>query len=109
MSLDAYLATRSDRCRGCGHHPATQGCTCPGGDWTIFTAALRSAVRSDGTVHACDVRPIVRGRIAPKHIGQQWKKARDLSLLVEVGHERSDDEKGRNKGRMEPYYELRAA
>ncbi len=26
--LDAYLATREDRCAGCGMHPELQGCAC---------------------------------------------------------------------------------
>ena len=104
MSLDAYLTSRPGRCSGCGCHVATQGCRCAGGEWSLFVAALRASVREDGTVHACDVRPLVRGRIEPKHIGSSWRKARQSGLITEVGHERSDDEQGRNAGRMEPYY-----
>lgn len=90
-------------------------CKCPesatvtaGTDWHTFVTALKQAVRDDGTVHACDVRPLVRGRIAPKHIASCYRSARQSGLLVEAGHERSNDERGRNAGRMEPYYELRA-
>ena len=57
----------------------------PPTEWRTFTAALRAAVRDDGTVHACDVRPLVRGRIEPKHIGESWRRARNEGLLVEVG------------------------
>ncbi|WP_436699922.1 hypothetical protein [Nocardioides sp. BYT-33-1] len=78
-------------------------------EWSTFTAALRLARRADGTVHQCDVRPHIRGRIEPKRIGQLWRRARSERLVVEVGHERSNDIEGRNAGRMEPYYELRSA
>lgn len=110
--LDRYLTARPDRCGGCGHHAPTQGhgefcVVAPSDEWVIFVAALRSVVRADKTVHACDVRPIIRGRIEPKRIGQAWKRARSVGLLVELGHERSDDDQGRNRGRMEPFYELR--
>lgn len=77
-------------------------------EWATFTAALRQVVR-DGEIHQCDVRPLIRGRIAPKHIGLCWKRARRLRLVEEVRHERSDDTAGRNSHRMEPVYELRAA
>jgi hypothetical protein len=93
------------------HGPAAYQCSCDAADdeWSVFVAAVRSSARADGSVHQCDVRPLIRGRIEPKHIGQMWKRARRERLLVEVGHERSDDEPGKNAGRMEPYYELRAA
>lgn len=108
----ATLATKPDRCQH-GWHP-TQAtiadCACHTADeWHTFTAALRQATRDDGTVHACDVRPLVRDVMEPKHIGLAWRRARREGLVVEVGHERSDDERGRNAGRMEPYYELRTA
>ena len=78
-------------------------------EWSIFTAALRLARRADNTVHQCDVRPHIRGRIEPKHIGILWRRAKSEGLVVEVGHERSNDTAGRNAGRMEPYYEITAA
>ena len=113
MSATLGLEQLPGRCQTCAYHVATQGhgseCSEQPSEWHTFTAALRTAVRDDGTVHACDVRPLVRGRIEPKHIGQSWRRARNEGLLVEVGHERSDDDQGRNRGRMEPYYELRTA
>lgn len=109
--LTAWLAGRGDRCdHGYApeQHPAICGCgTGPASEWALFTAALREAVRDDGSVHQRDVRPRIRGRIEPKHIGQLWRKARDEGLVREAGHERSDDAAGRNAGRMEPYYFLR--
>lgn len=105
-TLDERLKSDPDRCSGCGYHPPTQGCRCPGSDREIFRRALRQAVRPDGTVHACDVRPLVRDRIEPKHIATQWRTARQDGLIEEIGHERSDDTRGKNAGRMEPYYLL---
>lgn len=73
-------------------------------EWAVFVAALKSSVRSDGTVHQSDVRPKIRGRIQPKHVGQLWRRAMRDGLISRAGYEESDDEKGRNAGRMEPYY-----
>lgn len=110
--LDAWLTSRPDRCPRCGWHVATQGhaasCT-DDGEWRLFVAAVRQAVRDDLTVHQCDMRPLLRGRMEPKHIGLAWRRARRTGLLREVGHERSDDTEGRNAGRMEPYYRLATA
>lgn len=121
--LDAYLAQRTDRCSGCGFHVRTQGhgrdCTelapvAPIGgtadEWAIFRAALRQAVRDDGTVHQCDVRPIIRGRIAPKHIGQMWRRARSEGLVADTGErEQSNDVAGRNADKLDRIYAWRAA
>jgi hypothetical protein len=77
-------------------------------EWATFRSALTAAAR-DGKVHQADVRPLIRGRIEPKHIGTLYRRARTEGLLVEVAHERSDDLEGKNAGRLEPVYELRAA
>ena len=121
MSLDSYLATRSDRCQH--GYARNQGCpTCTpatpdqgkagaagANEWSVFVAAVRQVVRPDGTVHACDLRPLLRNRIEPRRLSSLYRTARHKGLLVEVGHERSNDERGRNAGRMEPYYSLGAA
>lgn len=80
----------------------------PSTEWGIFTRALHDAA-VDGIVHQSEVRPLVRGRIKPHRIGGLYRRARHEGLLVEVGHERSDDHEGKNAGRMEPKYELRGA
>lgn len=114
MTLDAYLKALPGRCDGCGYHPATQGhgddCAPvrPTEEWPTFVAALRSAA-VHGVVHQSAVRPLIRGRIEPKHIGILYRRAKAEELLVEIGHERSDDAPGRNSGRMEPTYRLTAA
>lgn len=109
MSLDNYLRNLPGRCSTCGHHLKLQSCTCPGGDWAIFTSALRAAVRPDGTVHPCDMRPRTRGRIERHKVSSFYRRARAEGLLVEAGHERSNDEQGRNSHRMEAYFTYRAA
>jgi hypothetical protein len=112
-----YLAARADRCEH-GYaqvqHPIF--CPCPGAsvgggdEWSIFVAALRAAVRSDGTVHQSDVRPHIRGRIEPKHIGQLWRRARSSGLVRDTGErEPSDDVAGRNADKLDRIYALRAA
>lgn len=77
-----------------------------GSEWSLFVSVLRQSVRADGTVHQTDTRHLIRRRIPAKHVGLLWKRARREGLVVEAGHERSDDEHGKNAGRMEPFYEL---
>lgn len=89
-------------------------CACttgPASEWSVFTTAIRAAAASsaDGLVHQRDVRPRVRGRIEPKHIGRCYTRAIQEGLLVRAGHEESDDVAGKNAGRLEPRYELRTA
>lgn len=115
MTLETALRELPGRCPGCGYHVATQGhggdCApvAPADEWALFTAALKTVARADGTVHACDVRPLTHGRIEPRRLSSLWKRARREGLLTEAGHERSDDVAGRNAHRMEAYYELRSA
>lgn len=110
MSLDTWLKAQPGRCPGCGYAIVEQGCRCATDEWSIFTAALRTAARADGTVHQCDVRPIIRGRIAPKHIGQMWRRARAEGLVRDTGdREPSNDTAGRNADKLDRIYALRAA
>ena len=112
MSLTTALATRPDRCPD-GYapvqHPSLCACTdapAAADDWSIFKAALEQCAKESGEVHACDMRRLVTGRIAPKTIAAFYSRARSRAegLLAEAGHERSNDERGRNAGRMEPFY-----
>ena len=77
-------------------------------EWATFLDALRIAAR-DGEVHQSNVRPIIRGRIAPRHIGSAYFRAIKAGLLTEVRRERSDDVRGRNTNRPEPVYALAGA
>lgn len=101
LGLDVY----QDRCAHGYHttqHPTFCACT-EMSEWVIFRLALSQAAK-DGKVHQADVRPLIRGRIEPKHIGTLYRRARTEGLLVEVTHERSDDVVGKNAGRLEPVY-----
>lgn len=111
MTLDTYLKSRPDRCSGCGYHPAHQGCRCETDEWSLFLAAVRQAASAaaDGKVHQHLVRPLIRGRIAPKHIGALYRRAKSEGLLVQVGKEPSRDVAGRNTHHDSPVYELREA
>lgn len=114
LDLPAYLATLPNRCPH-GFHIATQHphlCDCaastqPAADeWSTFTAALRQVVRPDGTVHANDVRPIIRGRVYHKRIGRFYKRAKDEGLLTLVEREPSSDTSGRNTHHDASVYRL---
>ncbi len=111
MSLTEWLATRTDRCQNgftAEQHPAFCACkTGAASEWAIFRTAVRSAARDDGTVHLCDVRPLIRGRIEPKHIGQMWRRARSEGLVRDTGErEQSDDVAGRNADKLDRIYRL---
>lgn len=118
MSLVDWLATRSDRCVH-GWHVPTQGCRdCTPvaaefkatSEWGVFKQALRDATRADASVHQCDVRPLIRGRIEPKHIGQLWRRARTEGLVSDTGErEPSNDTAGRNTDKLDRIYSLRSA
>ena len=77
-------------------------------EWATFTAALSKVARG-GEVHQRDMRPLIRGRIKPSHIGACYTRAIAMHLIREVRRERSNDVKGRNTNKDEPVYELRAA
>lgn len=114
MTLQDWLASRPDRCpAGFApiQHPVLCACTPPpDAEWVVFTAALRSAVRADGTVHQCDVRPLIRGRIDPKAIGRFYRRARNDGLLVDTQRrEESDDRAGRNTDKLDRIYAMRGA
>ena len=111
MSLDSFLRSQSDRCTGCGFHLAVQGCRCVDSEWNVFELALRSSVRDDGTVHVNDVRPKIRGRVEPKHIGSSWRRARALGLIKLIpgpsGWEESTDTASRNADKLARIYTWR--
>lgn len=87
-------------------HPHFCACSTPGvsDEHSTFVAALRTARREDGTVHVNDVRPLVRGRIAPKHIGTLWRRAVAERLITFVGWEDSTDAVGRNADKKSRVY-----
>ena len=106
--LVEWLAADPERCTH-GYHRTMQ--VCPdcgaGGDWAIFRDALARATRL-GLVHQRDMRPLLRGRIEPKHVGLCYRRAIREGLIREVTRERSNDEAGRNTNKWEPVYEVAA-
>lgn len=110
MTLDAFIRRQPGRCKGCGFHLETQGCRCLGSEWQFFLMALKQATRADGTIHQRDVRPLIRKKIAPKHIGLFYRRARSEGLISETGTwEQSDDVVGRNAHKPERIYVLERA
>lgn len=108
------LARRADRCMNgfdlSTQHPSLCACVDPRpvapSEWDIFTSAVRSAAVG-GVVHQRDVRPLIRGRILPKHIGGYYRRAKAEGLLVDTGdREPSDDFVGRNADKLDRVYRL---
>ena len=111
MSLDAWSRTRADRCPQ-GYAPAQHPglCECTDAEWHIFTAAVRSVVRPDGTVHQGDMRPRLRGKVAPKAIGTLYRRAKAEGLIRDTGErEPSNDFAGRNGDKLDRIYALAGA
>ncbi len=108
-----YLASLPNRCEHGFHASQSQFHDCATGapdEWSIFRAALRKAVRDDGSIHQCDVRPIIRGRIAPKHIGQLWRRARSEGLVRDTRlREQSNDIAGRIADKLDRVYAWQVA
>lgn len=106
MSL-ATLATLPGRCAH-GYHLATQidlCADCKPDEWTTFLAALRAAVRDDATIHQADVRPAIRGKVAPKHVGSMYRRAKSDGLIVDtLEREPSNDAAGRNTDKLDRIY-----
>jgi hypothetical protein len=107
-TLDTYLRGLAGRCPTCGYHLTKQRCVCQHSEWAIFTAALRTAAREDGTVHQGDVRPLIQA-IPHKHRGLLYRRARQEGLLVEDGWEQSTDVAGRNSDKQQRRYRLAVA
>lgn len=75
-------------------------------EWAEFVSALHAAV-DNGRVKPNDLRPRLRGRVAPRRIGAFFNKAKAEGLLVDTGEwEISDDHEGRNAGRPCRIYRL---
>jgi hypothetical protein len=95
------------RCSGCGFHVETQGCRCEGSEWAIFRAALLASVDATGLIHQSAMRPKIRGRIHPRHIGTCYRRAKAEGLIVDTGErEPSNDVAGRNGDKLDRVYRL---
>lgn len=104
-SLDTYLKSRADRCSGCGYHPETQGCACPGNrlkdrGQAIATAAHpdeRAAVESAIRKLAATGRPFSANDARQIHgmrggvVGAAFTALRKQGVIRAVGDETSTD------------------
>jgi hypothetical protein len=78
-------------------------------EWSEFVTALRHcAARDGGKVYPNRLRPLVRGRVAPRRIGAFTHRAVTSGLLAWAASEWqiSDDTEGRNAGRPAKVYRL---
>ncbi len=76
-------------------------------EWRLFSdAVVRVAHSNGGRVDQNDVRPLIRGRVAPKRIGSFYRRACLEGLLRVDGYSISDDHEGRNAGRPMRCYVL---
>lgn len=119
------IALSNTRCAGCRQliaeaalvDRAGETCeTCPScefksapkpGEWDTFVAAIRHVANGNrGEIDQNKVRPLIRGRIEHKHIGDCYRRAKNTGLIREDGVNRSDDHQGRNAGRWQPKYRL---
>lgn len=76
-------------------------------EWRTFTDAVtRVAHAHGGMVDQNDVRPIIRGNVAPKRIGAFWRRACLEGWLRADGYSTSNDRAGRNAGRPMRCYRL---
>ena len=76
-------------------------------EWQLFTdAVVRVAHSHAGRVDQNDVRPMIRGQIAPRRIGPFYRRACLEGLLRADGYSTSDDREGRNAGRPMRCYVL---
>lgn len=93
------------------HHPKFCRCAQFGGtEYQTFVRVLKSVRRPDGTIHQADVRPLIRGRIEAKHVGQLYRRAVGEKIIDWTGRrEKSDDVIGRNSDKLERVYVWRAA
>ena len=69
-------------------------------EWELFKAALAEAVNEFGTISPNRLRPLVRGKVAPRRIGAFTHRALSQGLVEYTGtYEVSDDVEGRNGGK----------
>jgi hypothetical protein len=99
------IAHLPGRCPLCEFHIELQGCRCSGSDWSLFRAALAQVVTADGLIHQSAVRPLIRGKVAPKKIGTFYRRARAEGLIEDTGErEPSTDFAGRNGDKLSRLY-----
>ena len=111
MSLDAWAKSQPNRC-SYGYAPEQHpgACECSESEWSVFVAAVRQAASLDGTVRQAKVRPLIRGKIPPRHIGTLYRRAKAEGLIRDTGErEPSNDFAGRNGDKLDRIYALAGA
>lgn len=69
-------------------------------EWQLYVAALKQCRDEDGLIRPNDLRPLVRGRIAPRRISAFCNAAVAADLIVFADQwQVSDDHEGRNSGK----------
>lgn len=70
-------------------------------EWDIYVAALEAiAIGPGGVIYPNEMRPLLRGKVAPRRIGAFTNRALKLGLIEYTGAwQISDDREGRNAGR----------
>jgi hypothetical protein len=70
-------------------------------EWSLFLLGLVSAAkRGGGLIRPNDLRPMIRGKVAPRRIGAFTHRALSQGLVAYTGDwEVSDDRAGRNGGK----------
>jgi hypothetical protein len=70
-------------------------------EWSLFVEALRTvAIGPGGRIGPNELRPLLRGKVAPRRIGAFTHRALSQGLVEYTGaYEISDDTHGRNGGK----------
>jgi hypothetical protein len=69
-------------------------------EWEIFAEALVEAADAEGVIRPNALRPLLRGKVAPRRIGAFTNRALASGLVEYTGHwQVSDDNEGRNGGK----------
>lgn len=69
-------------------------------EWDVYVTALHLAADSNGVIQPNALRPLVRGKVAPKRLGAFSHRALTSGLLEATGAwQISDDTEGRNAGK----------
>lgn len=70
-------------------------------EWDTFVAALETvAIGPGGVIYPNEIRPLIRGKVAPRRIGAFTHRAISQGLVEYTGEwQISDDREGRNAGR----------
>lgn len=79
----------------------------PAEEWVAFLNALYLVAEDDGRIDPNELRPVLRGNVAPGRIGAFTNRAKAEGLIADTGEwQTSDDTEGRNGGKPCRVYRL---